>query len=283
MPRATEWVLAGYFWYTLALTVVLPLQTGLRFRSLGASLGALVLLYWMRRLATAGPLGVIRDILPVGGVFLAYRQVGWFAQPQTELTLELEWVRWDRILLSDWHLAEAIESLGPVLPAALEFLYLLTYVLAPAGLALLAATGRRDRVDRLLALYAASAVASYALYPYFPSEPPRTVFPGDLASPYESVFRTVNWWILGQGGIHTSVFPSGHTASAFGAAFGLLFAVPERRCYGIAMVAIACGISVATIYGRYHFAVDAIAGLVVSCIASLACVMVFRHRDGVSR
>ncbi len=278
-PRITEWVLAGYFAYTAVLSIALPLATNLRIRSLCASLGALVLLYCLRWLTGGKVLGFVRDVLPVGGVFLAYRQVGWFARPRTELGLELDWVRWDRVILSDWRLGEAIEVLGPVLPAMLELLYLLTYVLAPVGLALLATVGRFERVDRLLALYAASAVASYALYPYFPSDPPRTAFPGDLASSYESVFRTLNWWILGQGGIHTSVFPSGHTASAFGAAFGLLFALPERRRYGIVMTAIAVGISIATVYGRYHFAVDAIAGLAVGCFASLVCVIIFRCRD----
>ncbi len=281
-PRISEWVLAGYFAYTTVLALALPLAASLRIRSVCASLGALAVLHWMGRSSLWRGPNLVRDILPIGGVLLAYRQVGWFAQPRAELGLELRWVRWDRILLSDWRLGEAIEALGPVLPETLEFLYLLTYAVAPIGLLVLAAAGRLAKVDRFLAFYAASAVAAYALYPYFPSEPPRTAFPGDLASQYESVFRSINWWILGLGGIHTSVFPSGHTASAFGAGFGLFFAVPERRHYGTAMTALAAGISVATVYGRYHFAVDAVAGLAVSCVASLACVRAFRLRDSKS-
>ena len=71
-------------------------------------------------------------------------------------------------------------------------------------------------------------------------------------------------------------------SSAFGAGFGLLYALPERKRYGIALTFVAVGIAVATVYGRYHYAVDAVAGLVASCIASLAYVYAFRRRDAVA-
>lgn len=277
--RVAEWVLAGYFAYTAILAVALPVAGSLRALILCTSVAALLVLYCTgrlrRRLVPDGP----RSVLPICGVLLAYKQMGWFAQPGHEVGLELEWVRWDRLVLEDWKLREAVEAFGPVLPETLELLYLLTYAVAPAGLLLAAAAGRFDRADRFLACYAASALAAYALYPYFPSEPPRTVFPGDMLGQYGGMFRAVNWWILDRGGIHTSVFPSGHSASAFGAGFGLLMAVPARKRYGAAMLALASGISVATVYGRYHFAVDAIAGLAVSCIASLACALTFRFRS----
>ena len=277
-PLVTEWVLAVYFAYTAVLAIALPAPAGLRLRSVLASLGALAVLSCMgrldRRLMPGGP----RSALLVGGVLLAYKQIGWFARPRDALGLELGWVRWDRLLLSDWKLGEAIEALGPILPETLEFLYLLTYSVAPAGLLVLALHRRFDRADCFLACYAASAVAAYALYPYFPSEPPRTAFPGELAGSYDGLFRSINWSILDAGGIHTSVFPSGHAASAFGGAFGLLLALPERRRYGIAMAVLALGISLATVYGRYHYAVDAIAGLAVSCAASGACAAAFRIR-----
>ena len=81
------------------------------------------------------------------------------------------------------------------------------------------------------------------------------------------MFRRLNWRLLAAGGIHTSVFPSGHVSSAFGAAFGLLYALPGRRAFGLATAAVACGIAVSTVYGRYHYAVDAVAGLAASLAA----------------
>lgn len=281
-PRITEWILGGYFLYTLVLTFVIPLSVGLRVQSAAASVTALAILYRLARFPAGYVPASWRNVLPVFGVLLAYKQMGWFARPAGNHELEDAWVEWDRLLLESWGLKDGIESLGPVLPSLLELAYLCTYVVGPAGLLVLLAYGRMERADRFLAFYVASAVVSYSLYPFFPSEPPRTVYPEELLGEHGSVFRDLNWWILGLGGIHTSVFPSGHVSSSFGAAFGLLFSLPERRRYGIAASVLASGIAIATVYGRYHYAVDALAGLVVSCVVSLACVVGFRRRDASS-
>ena len=278
-PRLAELILAGYFAYTAALSFLLPLALSIRFQVIGASLAALAALHYLGRFPARFVPEILRTTLPLPGVLLAYKQVGLFAQPQSSHSLEQSWVYWDRLLLADWGLTRAIDSTGPVLPSVLELLYLLTYAVAPAALAILAASGRLDRSDRLLACFAASAVAAYALYPFFPSEPPRTIFPGELSSSVDTVFRQMNWWILGKAGIHTSVFPSGHVASAFGAGIGLLLALPERRVCGIALTVVGAGIAVATVYGRYHYAVDALAGVLVACLASLLCWAQFRRRD----
>ena len=92
---------------------------------------------------------------PIGGVLVAYTQMGWFAQPRTNFALEEAWVRWDRLILDDWGVSEAIEALGPVVPGTLEFLYLLTYAVAPIGLLLLYSKGLLGRADQFLAIYVA--------------------------------------------------------------------------------------------------------------------------------
>jgi membrane-associated phospholipid phosphatase len=73
---------------------------------------------------------------------------------------------------------------------------------------------------------------------------------------------------LGNYGIHTSVFPSAHVAGAFAAAFGAFRTLPERRWVGRLLLTIACLIAVATIYGRYHYIADAVAGLAVAVVAA---------------
>lgn len=277
-PRITEGVVGGYFSYTALVALAVPLDRGVFILSVCTSVVAVAVAVGMSRSRIGAVSGHLRNGLAVGAVLVAYRQIGWFAQPIDDHSLEREWLQWDHLILVDWGFAALIESSGPWLPGFLEFLYLFTYAIGPAGLLLLYLWGIEDRSDRFLAPFVASAVLAYALYPYFPSEPPRTVFPGDLVGPYDTVFRRVNLWILAGGGIHTSVFPSGHVSSAFGAAFGLLWAAPDRRAWGFVAIGIATAIAIATVYGRYHYAVDAAAGLGVSAIASLACVAVFHHR-----
>lgn len=278
-PRVCEWILLGFFVYTSGLALILPLSPAIRVRTICANVLVLAILHCLARWNLSRHWRTVRDLFPIACVLLAYQQMGWFAQPHDDFDLERGWVVWDRLILADLGLKGSIEMFGPALPGLLELLYVLTYVLAPAGYLILHACGGRDRADKFLALYAGSAVAAYALFPYFPSEPPRAVFPGELFPSYDTLFRKLNWWILGGAGIHTSVFPSGHVSSAFGCAFGLLLALPERRVYGATMTAIACGIAVATVYGRYHYAVDAVAGLATSVIAAALCVASFHRRS----
>ena len=281
-PRINEWILGGYFVYTSVLAFLLPVSLDVTALTLGANLVALGVLHSLARSRAPRLPSSLRSVVPIACVLLAYHQMGWFAQPQESIDLELAWVGWDRLLLVDWGLGKVIETAGPLLPGLLELLYLLTYALAPVSLLVLVANGRIARADRFLAIYVASALASYALFPYFPSEPPRVVFPGELVPSYDTVFRRLNWWLLGGAGIHTSVFPSGHVSSAFGAAFGLFCALPERTRYGAIMTAVACGIAVSTVYGRYHYAVDSLAGLAVSVVATLVCLRFLRMSEQAS-
>src|SRR5260370_3139623 len=83
-----------------------------------------------------------------------------------------------------------------------------------------------------------------------------------------TVVRRFNLWIVGGVGIHSSVFPSAHVSSAFSAGFALLLFLPERKRFGWGMLIYAASVAITTVYGRYHYAVDAIAGLPVSLLAA---------------
>jgi membrane-associated phospholipid phosphatase len=120
-------------------------------------------------------------------------------------------------------------------------------------------------------------VAAYGLFPYFPSSPPRAVFPGmDLPSA-DTLVRRLNLFLVGDYGIHSSVFPSAHVSSAFSAAWALLMYLPERRRLGLGMLIYAFLVSMATVYGRYHYAVDALAGFGIGIGAALLGAWVFRR------
>ena len=63
---------------------------------------------------------------------------------------------------------------------------------------------------------------------------------------------------------------SAHAAGAFAAALGALRALPERRWVGQLLLVIASLIAIATVYGRYHYLSDAVAGLIVALVAFAA-------------
>jgi len=271
LVRRSEWVLGAYLAYAAILACAMPLPRATRDAIIGLNLmiiAGYALLVSIAKIRPRVYLSMARDWLPLLLVLIAYREMGWFAMPHAAHRLESGWVVWDRAILYSGAKA-AIESLGPVVPALLEAAYLLVYALAPFSLAMLYAYGRRNRADQFLFLYLAGVLLCYAQFPFWPSEPPRTVFPAADLPLYETVFRRGNLWLLGIGGIHTSVFPSAHVSAAFCCAAGMRRFLAEHKWVGRCLGVTAVLIAISTVYGRYHYAVDVAAGLLMAGVAIL--------------
>ncbi len=270
--RRSEWLLTAYFCYSAVLACVLPLRAPIP--ALTVSMNAVVIgsfgiLAAAESLRKSELFSMARDWYAAPLMLLAYREMGWFAAPHQSYTLEEGWVMWDRMLLNDWGVKAAIEMLGPVLPSLLEISYTLVYTIPMFSVAMLYIYGQRARVDRFFTTFLLGVLVSYSLFPYFPSEPPRTVFPMQDFPSWETPFRRFNWWMLGGYGIHTSVFPSAHVSGAFSGALAMVRILPERPWVGRFLLTLAALIATATVYGRYHYAADAFAGLGVAVVAEV--------------
>lgn len=276
--RKSEWICLAYFAYTAAVAALRPVGARARWEVWAADaavLGALAFLA-SPRMARIPALAVLRDWLPIALILLAYRQMGWMALPHENRNFEQHWIGLDRLLLEHWGLKRAIESLGPLLPNVLELSYLLVYVMPVAATSVFYAARARERLERAYRVVLSATLTTYALYPFFPSEPPRIVFPADDL-PVMSALRAFNLKILGAYGIHMSVFPSGHAAAAFSCAFAVRRLLPEHRLAGRVFLWLAILIAVATVYGRYHFAIDTLAGLGMALAAAWAHRAAFRR------
>lgn len=277
--RRSEWVLATYLIYNSLLALTLPVRP--RVPAVTVTLNAAVLACYLlliaaHRLRGNRLLGVLRDLLPLPLMLLGYREMGWFAPSYHDYRWEQIWVVWDRVLLREWGLKAAVESLGPVLPALLELSYTLVYAIAPFSVAMLFIFQKRGRLDAFYFTALLGVFLAYAQFPFWPSEPPRTVFPGEDFPSYFTVFRRFNWWLLGGYGIHTSVFPSAHVSGAFSAAFAMLRLAPDKPWIGRSLLVLAASIATATVYGRYHYAADAAAGFAIAVAAEAAGRLTYR-------
>ncbi len=263
MPRlrASEWVIVGYFFYVAVVAVFFfpPLKAFI----LAAAVCAVVLLLARSRSYT-------RDLAPLAFTLAAYREMDWFTPAVRDLHFEKIWIVWDRRLLDLGHLRAAVESLGALVPSYLELCYLLVYAVAPVAVALLFLNHRRARIDDFWLAYLAGTLGAYALFPFFPSEPPRTAFPGVDLPGFITDLRRFNLWILGGAGIHSSVFPSAHVSSIFSAVWGLRATIPDRPWIARAFLIYGISVAFATVYGRYHYAVDAVAGVLISLLGVVA-------------
>jgi membrane-associated phospholipid phosphatase len=260
--RPAEWLSVAYFVYVALLAPFFPAAGGRTWQAW--LVAAIVAGTWMFLSRGQSPrTRIARDWLPLLVTLVAYRQMDWFTPAVADHRLDLAFVGWDRWLL-DNGLRAGIESAGKLLPSILEASYLLVYAVAPAALVALITHGRGDRIGRWWLAYLAGTLGVYALLPYFPSQPPRTAFAGEDLPRVTTWLRQVNLNILGGYGIHSSVFPSAHVSSVFSAAWGLLAVAPERPALGRWMAIYGCFVALATVYGRYHYAADVVAGFAVS-------------------
>lgn len=265
--RPTDYLLTAYLSYVLLLALLRPLSSKALLFIVSIDLAVvfgLVVAAWGYHLRRSKVLHVLRDLLTLACVILAYRQMGWLAPASHTNVLENQWIKLDRYLLSNLGLRELIEAAGPLFPAILEISYSIVYTLGLAGVMVLYNRRRFAETPRFLTIYVAGTILAYALFPFFPSEPPWTVFPGQDMPTVTTLFRTFNLKLVGGYGIHTSVFPSAHVSSAFAAAYGLYLCLPERRIFAHIFFVVATLIAIATVYGRYHYAVDAVAGFALS-------------------
>jgi membrane-associated phospholipid phosphatase len=273
--RSAEWLLTIYFAYVALISLAFPLQSSVRPFVVAILVPAL---FVAMALGKSVAFSMARDWVAIAMVLVAFREMDWFSGLARNFQLELRWEEWDRAILYQGGLQRAIESLGLLGPLYLEVCYALVYAVAPFVVAILYIEHRRKRVNGTLFLYLLGTLLAYALFPYFPSDPPRVAFAGsDLPNVFTAV-RRLNLWLLGDYGIHSSVFPSAHVSSAFTAAWALFAYLPERRRIGWGMLIYAVSVAVATVYGRYHYAADAVAGLAVSLVPAAMILLARRLR-----
>lgn len=279
--RTPEWVLIYFFGYVAAIAPFFRDRPVLKYQPVFVLAGVFLFLWAVARAdgtRFAEGVGMARDWLPLILTLGAFREMELFLPVRFDHRFEAEWIQWDHLLLGEWHLRSMIESFGRLFPLCLELCYLLVYGIGFFCVALLYIQHRRTEIDRFLTLYLTGTLLAYALFPYFPSQPPRIVFPA-LDPPLIATWvRTLNLWILKIGTIHAGVFPSAHVSSAFSAAWVMLLALPHRKVLGCGLLVYAVSVSVATVYGRYHYAADVLAGFVVSLIPALLC-LILRKRQ----
>jgi membrane-associated phospholipid phosphatase len=181
-------------------------------------------------------------------------------------------IRFDDIILKNAWVIQALEFGAPWLQRYLEFSYFLCYPIVPLGLASLylvrrkpmpgSATGRPygPAMEHFWTAVLLASFTCYLLFPLFPLAPPRELFddvPGPRVAP---LLRGMNHWLLGKYAVGASLFPSAHVAATTAMALTIRRYLPR---FGWLFVTVAASIALATVYGRYHYAADALAGTLV--------------------
>ncbi len=280
--RTSEWLCIAFFCYVACLPPFFADRPQLRFQPLVIALAVFTLLFtlaYVERGKWAQAVSHARDWLPIFLALAAFQEMELFLPKSFPHHYEAVWIRQDFMLLQTWRLQRAIESLGTVIPFALEFCYLLVYGFPFYCAGILYSRGLRRFVDPFFVMYLAGTLGAYALFPFFPSQPPRLLYPGVGMPHATSWVRHFNLFILSKATIHVGVFPSAHVSSAFSAAWAMFVIQPRKKIFGWALTLYAVSVSLATIYGRYHYTADVLAGMGVSVGTGLLCMVWLRRRS----
>jgi membrane-associated phospholipid phosphatase len=258
LVRSFEWIAVAYFLYLIAACWLPPLTASRRAVVTAASAGCAAAVW---SIAHAAP-PIVRDWSPLVYILAGYFLSGYlFARPS--LPTEQWLMAWDRRLLGDP--AARFVTWPRLLVAALELLYMGCFLLIPAGLVLLVSTGNASSTDRYWTMVMGAEFAAFAPLAAIQTRPPWALErKPELADP--AIHRLASGMVQHLT-IGVNTFPSGHAAGSLAVALAVVGPLPWT---GVALLAVALGICLACVIGRYHYVVDVVAGAGVAVVLWLA-------------
>jgi membrane-associated phospholipid phosphatase len=149
----------------------------------------------------------------------------------------------------------------PVLSWLLHGCYLAYYAIlcaSPLGLWL---SGRREAARSTIFAVMVTFYICYVAFLFFPVAGPRYMFELAHNAATEVWPARAAQWLLDQGDSWGAAFPSSHVAAAVVAA---LCALRYWRPLGLLLMPFTVGLVLSVVYGQFHYAVDAVAGLIVA-------------------
>src|SRR3989441_3710214 len=150
---------------------------------------------------------------------------------------------------------------SPVLSWLLHTCYLAYYAIlygSPLGLWF---SGRRDPARRTIFAVMVTFYVCYVMFLFFPVAGPRYTFDQAHNAATAVWPAELTQQVLDLGDAWGAAFPSSHVAAAVVAT---LCALRYWRRLGLVLTPLCVGLIAAVVYGQFHYAVDALAGLIVA-------------------
>jgi membrane-associated phospholipid phosphatase len=259
--RTSELIVVGYLAYLTVLAWIMPLPAARRRLVTSIAVVNVGLIWWLSGAESASAL-FVRDWLPAVQILVAYWLSGaFFLRPMTSVEAWL--ASWDRRLF-DGLGARHVATSGPRwLLEYFELAYLTVYVLVPAGFGVVYFLVPAVDVDRYWTLVVAAELLCYAMLPWIQTRPPRALRLHCAIEDRRVAIHRLNVFVLGFGSIQVNTFPSGHAAGAFATALAVGLFVPVAW---LPFLVLAASITIASVIGRYHYAADSVAGVLVAIL-----------------
>jgi membrane-associated phospholipid phosphatase len=205
---------------------------------------------------------VLIDWHPLALFPILYKEVEWLAPAVGDWRLTTSIPTIEAALFSGQpsiYLSERLTSV--LLSEFLHFCYLAYVLVIPAVAAYWYTRNRRSAFHELMWLLAIVMFGSYLFFIFFPVDSPYYRFER-LGPPLEGhLFFTLVHAMSSRGGARGGAFPSAHVSGAV--VVWLLARRHQPRLAGW-LSPLILGLIVATVYGRFHYVLDTLAGVAVA-------------------
>ena len=176
--------------------------------------------------------------------------------------------RWETALFgfqasAEWHRRMP----SPALSAVLHLCYGAYYWILAIVPVWLLVRGKREAFRRAIFVIATALYVSYLVFGVFPVAGPYFLFPPlpeRLISSWPGRYVT---FMLENGSSMGTAFPSSHIAASWVAVYA---AWRYERRLALALAPVALGLALGTVYGQFHYAVDAVAGALLAVVLMAA-------------
>lgn len=209
-------------------------------------------------------LRVLRDWLPLAlGPFL-YIELRWLIAGFDRTHVDATILHWEQVIFPgnpSHTLALRFSSLTT--SEALHACYLSYYALIFVPPALLYIRGRRDEFAASTMALSLVYLTCFTCFLFFPVDGPRFLV-GPAEAPAGPI-RTAALHLLQVASSRGTAFPSSHVAASVVATVSTL---QHQRRVGYVVAVLATGLTISTVYGGFHYGVDALAGLLVGLLLS---------------
>jgi membrane-associated phospholipid phosphatase len=246
-----EWIAIAYFVSITAATIV---KRGRAAIVAATSLAAIAAIMLVARLGDP-----VRTWWPIVTILAAYWVGGRaFTGPMTDVEAWL--ARLDRRWLHDSGALARIGAWPRVVLEYLEGVYFGCFLVVPGGLLVLIAGGHEEYTSRYWTAVVVAELVAFSMLPWIQTRPPWALeAPGPLARRGLALGRLARL-LVDRATIGVNTFPSGHAAASVAAALAVSGAMPMA---GGVLLLIAASITLAAVVGRYHYAADGVAGVLL--------------------
>ncbi|KPK55592.1 MAG: hypothetical protein AMS21_13480 [Gemmatimonas sp. SG8_38_2] len=208
--------------------------------------------------------GFFRDAYPIASVVYLYWELRYLALLFTDGYHD-DVILWLEEAIFGEQLAMTLSQHFPFfwLSELMHFFYASYWFLLPLALVMLYARNNLSGFRSLVFAETVVYFGCYLIFMFWPVTGPHYQFPiisGELAD--GAMYKWVHW-MLEDGGSKGAAFPSSHVAVAV--AVSLVTWRVDRLVWAVTLPFV-IGLTISTVYGRFHYGIDALAGILAAVL-----------------